>query len=186
MCYTDQIPEIHMDTNPSPLWKQLLGAIAGAGVALLLYGGYSRALPKLTAWLVVPQAQIEARQPAGVRTNRAVTDYDYGRFIARTQEIYRQFGAAPSRSSVPAQETQLAQANPPPPPAPSPIGGSGTVTQVRMRERVARMQQTAVQETVEPKHTDTLPSSGVGLWFGVVLAGAGAAGLSLRRKMKHL
>jgi len=173
-----------MDTNSSPLWKQLLGAVAGAGVALLLYGGYTQVSPKLTAWIVAPQANINAEQPGGVRTNREVSDYEYKRFVARSQEIYRQFAAAVPVQSSSASQAALAVV-PPPPPLSAPAG-TGAVTPVRVRQRVVPPPAEVVREQVVMERADNLPSSGVGLWLGCALAGIGAAGMVVRRRMKHL
>lgn len=170
-----------MNTNLPSLWKQLLGALAGAGVALLLYGGYSTVAPHLTAWVVAPQAYIDARQPGGVRTNSQVSDYEYSRFVARSQAIYRQFGAAPAQASASSQTAVAAIPAPPPPVA----AGTGTATQVRVRERMERIQAPA-PVVMPPERADQLPGSGIGVWLGIALAGLGAAGLMVRRRMKHL
>jgi len=46
----DQKPE---DDRP-PLWKQILGAVIGGGLALALYYGYEYAKPQVTAYLTLP------------------------------------------------------------------------------------------------------------------------------------
>lgn len=91
-CYNDQIQHTPMDSRP-PLWKQLLGAVLGAGVALLLYEGYSVASPVLTAWVVAPQSQIRAEHPGAVRVNEQVGEYSFNRMAARAKEIYQRFAA---------------------------------------------------------------------------------------------
>ena len=45
------------DTQKAPLWKQLLGAITGAAVALVLYEAYVIVTPKLTALVTLPTSQ---------------------------------------------------------------------------------------------------------------------------------
>jgi|GEM_PF-2043113 len=88
-----------MDTNtPSQrpsLFKQLLGAVGGAAIALVIYQGYSITAPVLTAWLVAPQSQIAAEHPGAVRVNQDVDEYTYNRVAARAQEIYQRFAAEP-------------------------------------------------------------------------------------------
>lgn len=44
------------DDRP-PLWKQILGAVVGGGLALALYYGYDFAKPKVTAYLTLPVAE---------------------------------------------------------------------------------------------------------------------------------
>ncbi|MDD5103603.1 MAG: hypothetical protein PHX93_04340 [Candidatus Peribacteraceae bacterium] len=86
-----------MDANTPPkrpsLLKQLLGAVGGAAVALLLYQGYAIGAPMVTAWLVAPQSQIDAAHPGAVRANREVSDYEFNRLTAKAKEIYQRFSA---------------------------------------------------------------------------------------------
>jgi hypothetical protein len=44
------------DERP-PLWKQILGAVIGGGLALALYYGYEYAKPQVTAYLTLPVAE---------------------------------------------------------------------------------------------------------------------------------
>ncbi|ALM10385.1 MAG TPA: hypothetical protein DEB30_01760 [Candidatus Peribacter riflensis] len=85
-----------METNntrrPS-LWKQLLGAVGGAAIALLLYQAYKVSAPIVTAWLVVPQSQIDAEHPGATRVNAEVSDYEFDRLTAKAREIYERFAA---------------------------------------------------------------------------------------------
>ncbi|MFH1443984.1 MAG: hypothetical protein ABIG34_01170 [Candidatus Peregrinibacteria bacterium] len=86
-----------MDTNTEPrkpsLLKQLLGAVGGAAVALLLYQAYKISAPVITAWIVTPQSQIAAEHPGSVRVNEAVSEYQFNRIAARAKEIYQRFSA---------------------------------------------------------------------------------------------
>lgn len=86
-----------METNTDPkrpsLLKQLLGAVGGAAIALLLYQGYKIGAPVVTAWLVVPQSQIAAEHPGSVRVDGVVSDYEYNRLAAKAKEIYQRFAA---------------------------------------------------------------------------------------------
>jgi len=89
-----------METNTEPrrpsLLKQLLGAVGGAALALLLYQGYKVGSPVVTAWLVTPQSQIDADHPGSVRLNSEVSEYEYNRLAARAREIYQRFSADPA------------------------------------------------------------------------------------------
>jgi hypothetical protein len=49
-----QAPET--DDRP-PLWKQILGAVIGGGLALALYYGYEYAKPQVAAYLTLPAAE---------------------------------------------------------------------------------------------------------------------------------
>jgi len=88
-----------METNNQPkrpsLLKQLLGAAGGATVALLLYQGYEIGAPVVTAWLIVPQSQIDADHPGAVRANREISEYEFNRLAAKAKEIYQRFAAEP-------------------------------------------------------------------------------------------
>ncbi|MDO8468636.1 MAG: hypothetical protein Q7S29_02655 [Candidatus Peribacter sp.] len=88
-----------METNTEPkrpsLLKQLLGAMGGAAIALLLYQGYKIGAPVVTAWLVAPQSQISADHPGAVRANREVSAYEFNRLAAKAKEIYQRFSAEP-------------------------------------------------------------------------------------------
>ncbi|MDA0376702.1 MAG: hypothetical protein O3A80_05370 [bacterium] len=53
---TPIIPTQPEDDRP-PLWKQILGAVIGGGLALALYYGYEYAKPQVTAYLTLPVAE---------------------------------------------------------------------------------------------------------------------------------
>ena len=88
-----------METNtPSKrpsLFRQLLGAVGGAAIALVLYQAYKVGSPVVTAWLVAPQSQIAAEHPGTARANREVSEYEFSRLTAKAQEIYKRFAAEP-------------------------------------------------------------------------------------------
>jgi len=88
-----------METNtPSKrpsLFKQLLGAVGGAAIALVLYQTYKVGSPVVTAWLVAPQSQIAAEHPGTARANTEVSEYKFNRLAAKAQEIYKRFAAEP-------------------------------------------------------------------------------------------
>lgn len=86
------------DTEPKrpSLLRQLLGAAAGALVALMLYQAYKISAPIVTAWVVAPQSQINADYPGSVRVNREVDEYQFSRIAAKAKEIYGRFAAEPA------------------------------------------------------------------------------------------
>ena len=51
-----ETPAPEGDDRP-PLWKQILGAVIGGGLALALYYGYEYAKPQVTAYLTLPVAE---------------------------------------------------------------------------------------------------------------------------------
>ncbi|MBT4120163.1 MAG: hypothetical protein HOG89_03710 [Candidatus Peribacter sp.] len=53
---TPIVPTQPEDDRP-PLWKQILGAVIGGGLALALYYGYEYAKPQVTAYLTLPVAE---------------------------------------------------------------------------------------------------------------------------------
>lgn len=77
-----------MPGSPPPLWKQLLGAVLGGGLALGLYYGYEYGKPRLLAYVTIP-----ASQESGVirvsDTDRESDTYD--RISARAKEIAEKF-----------------------------------------------------------------------------------------------
>lgn len=93
------IPSHTMETNTQPkrpsLFRQLLGAVGGAAIALVLYQTYKVGSPVVTAWLVAPQSQIAAEHPGTVRANTEVSEYKFNRMAAKAQEIYKRFAAEP-------------------------------------------------------------------------------------------
>jgi len=88
--------ETNTTTRRPSLFKQLLGAVGGAAIALVIYQGYSFTAPVLTAWLVAPQSQIAAKHPGEASANQKLDDYTQNRVAARAQEIYQRFAADPA------------------------------------------------------------------------------------------
>lgn len=180
-----------MDQPSSPLWKQLVGAMAGAGLALVLYGGYSVSAPVLTAWLIAPQSQIDAKHPGGVRSNDTMGDIQYKRFVSRSQEIYSHLAAEGDRplpTEINNQITVPASTPPPPPPVPQNVEATGAVlprVQVRVREMPPIRQPLPVTARREAVRSDQLPGSGIGIWMGATIAALGTLFI-LRRRLKHL
>lgn len=185
-----------MDTSSSPFWKQILGALAGAGVALVLYGGYATTAPHLQAWLIAPQTQINAVQPGSATVNDdGISDVKYKRFVARSQEIYTRFaadGAPPPLEQdhhidVPGPTPIDPSLLPPPPPA----GTGESVVNVHTEdvapapEKKRRVPVPDQSMNRRMEKTPALPSSGIGMWFATCLAGLSAGGLVMRRRLQR-
>ena len=54
---TPIVTETPETDDRQPLWKQILGAVIGGGLALCLYYGYDYAKPRVTAYLTLPTAE---------------------------------------------------------------------------------------------------------------------------------
>lgn len=54
---TNTTPATDTGDDRPPLWKQLLGAALGGGLALALYYGYETAKPTVTAYLTLPTVE---------------------------------------------------------------------------------------------------------------------------------
>lgn len=77
----------NMNTKPS-LLKQALGALAGAGVALAVYGIYSISAPHIQAYVLTPQSWLPERSEEDVAFNDENVDPEVAkRIVARTKEI---------------------------------------------------------------------------------------------------
>ncbi len=84
-------------THTTPLWKQLLGACAGAAVAVIVYEAFLLVSPRLEAWVALPTAPGVENQ---AQTNLNVTgDIDARRQQARNREIAERFAASSSAIS---------------------------------------------------------------------------------------
>lgn len=195
-----------MDTNtqsgrPS-LLRQILGAIGGAAVALLLYQAYSVSAPAITAWLMVPQSQIDAKHPGDVRVNGETDAYTYDRIAAKAEEIYRRFAAEPApRAAVFPQGIEVTQ------PLPQRSSASALSTEqteegAAVREQIAAPPPEGSSSSQDfapppvplpPPQTQTpivaslagseLPQSGVGTAAAAIMA-LGATAMARKRRAK--
>lgn len=93
-----------------PLWKQLLGACAGATVAVVVYQAFLFVSPQVQAWLTIPTAPGVTQQDKAVITG----DKDGERLARqeqRNRQILEKFGQAMSSSSVPVAMHAAAQSS---------------------------------------------------------------------------
>ncbi len=185
----------------TPLWKQLLGACAGAAVAVVVYEGFLFVTPHLEAWVTLPTAPGVTHQD---ETNlNTVNDIDAARQAARNREIADRFAAA-SSSDVPAvhaaavpSSSSSSSANS------SSVGGLravgeaakailGTGSSSSMRTSSVASSKSSTSSSAKSSersvpvvtkavpavpHADSLPKSGV----GVMMAAAAAFGASSER-----
>ncbi|MDD4287043.1 MAG: hypothetical protein PHO20_00570 [Candidatus Peribacteraceae bacterium] len=160
-----------METNNQPkrpsLLKQLLGAAGGAAVALLLYQGYEIGAPVVTAWLIVPQSQIDADHPGAVRANREISEYEFNRLAAKAKEIYQRFAAEPlpqaelSRTGI--EVTQPLAAH------------SSSIARVDLEDLVARSSVSSASSSVSSEASSSSSLSGSSVPAEMVVADAASS-----------
>lgn len=73
------------DDGRAPLWKQLVGAVVGGGLALALYYGYDYAKPQVTAYLTLPVAEGGRLFDLGAASiaDKSLEDDERKRFVSR-------------------------------------------------------------------------------------------------------
>lgn len=87
--------------NTPPLWKQLLGAVSGAAIAVAIYTGYKSVEP-LGAYLLPPgyHSSSSAAAGTGVRLNTTEVVERETRLNARAMEVASRFSAYRAGKSV--------------------------------------------------------------------------------------
>lgn len=173
-----------MSTNRPPLWKQVIGAVAGAGLALVLYSGYQEVVPQIQAYIQLQDWQLKPEGQAHVRpAAKGISEEDYLRLEQRTREIMEDLGA----KDVVAD--------------PEPMDHYAEEMEERIVDRIEkRLEQPAEGVSPLPAHlptpggqtpttphaiqgdpTPALPDSGVGILGAALLAGAGAGVMRMRK-----
>ncbi|MEI8229577.1 MAG: hypothetical protein WCG83_00380 [Candidatus Peregrinibacteria bacterium] len=192
-----------MDDRDLPypsLWKQLLGAGIGAGVALLLYGAYSTVTPHISAWLIAPQSQIVAQNPGGVAT--ATVDMpvaQYERLAAKSKAVYQRLAAqdlSPAQNdgqtvTVPGPLQTPPSFPPSPPLVVSEVQSSSSQNSLPLQNdtTVPAVQRSAQrrEERIQKMAGERLPSSGIGTTLVLLTAGMFAGVRTVRsRKERNL
>lgn len=195
-----------MSDRPS-LYKQIVGAVIGGSLGLLVYGGYQVASPKLTAWTSIPQQWLESNGEGSRVADKDRTDRTNMHFEVRAREIAKEFGAAyrnyqvedvtsafsSSSSTVSLEASSMGVV---------PFEGAtkADASAATMSEHVASSEASSqeqsesgrakavqelwnsdVMEKAPGPDAEDLPDSGIGLLGALVAAGAGAGGLRARR-----
>lgn len=208
-----------MDTNLNteersrpPLWKQALGAIGGALVALGIYTMYTEASPQVTAWLSIPWPN-DHRAPSGEVTVLDVDDYDaQDRIAAKAREIADRFSTRPMNVVEGEEEeedgrelaqTDTSDAVPEQPPYRSMIQqmssasssaasmeSSESFAESSMSEPMASSVAAEGQSSSQSSMTHIarvpeLPSSGIGMWIVGIAAFLAAIGYRFRKELKE-
>lgn len=82
-----------MSSSKPPLWKQLLGAVGGAAVALLLYGGYTFGERHLSAYITIPEMGIFSGDATPVRTSaRKIPEDEFERIALKARQVADTYG----------------------------------------------------------------------------------------------
>ena len=196
--------DTNTDDRPS-LGKQILGAVVGASVALLLYQGYQVSSGSISAWLTAPQAQIAAKKTGTAALAVDLIDTKkYDHIVARASEIYQQFspdepgkpaekidhqwvvpdsGVALNPSVIPSSSPATEAATPEAEPISSPLPEEKSSSSSSPAQPIpAKMPQYAeVQRRPVGKK---LPKSGIGLTLVTMAAGAFTGRSVVRKKGK--
>lgn len=149
-------------TSP-PLWKQLMGAGAGALVALAVYGVYEGVMPQLDAYLV-PKETLYKETLANVRHVPPQTQARFDRIAQKTRAMVEEFE---SQSDLNALQEELVE-----------IAAQKKIEPVSVPEP-----EITAAVTLMPETSPSLPQSGVAMSFGILAACAGGM-LSLRHRKK--
>lgn len=73
-----------------PLWKQILGAVIGGGLALSLYYGYEYAKPKVTGYLTLPPAERMYDLGASHIADKTTDEGNRKRLLSRNARVAQQ------------------------------------------------------------------------------------------------
>lgn len=191
-----------MSNKPS-LWKQLLGAVIGGSLGLLVYSGYQVASPAVTSWLTIPQQDLPSNGEGSRLADNDRTERTNSHFEARAREIAQEFGAAYKNYQVKEAAPEVSSASSEAASAGSSTGvipfegatasesfvsskaSSADPSADVEAERTRAVREMWKDENIEKApgpDTDELPDSGLGVLGALVAAGAGAGGLRARKR----
>lgn len=80
------------ENNRVPLWKQLLGAVVGGGLALAIYYTYDTVKPQVTAWIMLPAAEGGRTFDLGAASiaDKDLDDNQRKRFVSKNLQVAQQ------------------------------------------------------------------------------------------------
>jgi len=110
-----------MSQTTPPLWKQILGAVGGAAVALMLYTAWHAVSPHVSAWLIVPPT--ESPEAIVLSDPADKTQKEFERIARRAREIADTFGTlhAASEISEEPMQKEAVESEPTPVVEPAPV-----------------------------------------------------------------
>ncbi len=185
-----------MSSEKTPLWKQVIGAVAGAALAFAVYTIWDIAAPHLTAWTSIPPTTSD--QPS--RTAKVdVSEREYAHIAERARQIAAEFSDGPPvreqqedphavymeaktvqplpvRQISIEQEQVVEEVSIPEIPA---VQNEEQIEQVPPQEQVLMHQEAEAEAVIQD--TPALPSSGFGIWLCAIVALGAVAGLSEKR-----
>jgi|SRR3989338_3622825 len=199
-------------TRP-PLWKQLLGALGGAAIALALYSSYEAASPSLAAWLSIPK-ETPRSDTGDVAVPGSASEEMKKRIASRARAIAEEFSERPehpveeveavpseAESAFPVTESpsdsiaeQVADTAPVPTSEPSEeiweeAEEESVLSEWESPAPAIRLQahgreeDAIAQTSVQTPKAPSLPSSGVGVWLVSFLSILGAVGWKYRKRL---
>ena len=187
-----------MSSQTPPLWKQLLGAVVGGSLALVLYNAYTFIEPRLQGVLVLPQARIKTEHALDARrlAARDIPADRAARMTQRAREIAENL-AEHSAAVAPSDGTQYDAKKQDPVKRPKKaVTKRATVSvedAVEREELHPAVERTGISEYV-PVFYDTndapvsyaqqLPDSGVGLGSVALMSILGAGGAVWRKRRR--
>ncbi|MDD5469212.1 MAG: hypothetical protein PHO92_00205 [Candidatus Peribacteraceae bacterium] len=171
-----------MFKNQPPLWKQIVGAVVGGSLALMIYAGYHATAPqlsKLAGILVLPQDRIDATAKGEVGIADKTLDPDQiERIASRAQRIAADLSSDGTGS--PAQEMPIEI-------VPIELPQEQEIVEAWDAADTldAEWDESALEFTGNPAfygETAELPDSGVGAWLAALVALAGATAYITKKK----
>jgi len=173
----------------APLWKQLLGAVIGCSLALVIYSAYKFTGPKVTAWLYTPQSYVETTSDEAVRL--AETDLEEGevaRMNRRHAQIAKTYAKPGSKAAADVAPVDAEK---------DPWGATVKEWEKLEADLLGEPEPAPTVEPAPPppppvklpadskpiESSDQLPDSGIGTWIAALIALCGASGLLYRRKI---
>jgi len=193
------------ENTRAPLWKQLLGAVVGGGLALAIYYAYDTAKPQVAAWLMLPAAENGRTYDLGAANiaDKDLDDNQRKRFVSRNLQVANQlentdYGDSPMAAaddhsldiSWPgheAQEVPDAMMEDQPLPAEDTMQmDQNSMIQEQMATSDSYLWgnipgEETMQDS-EALNAPALPDSGFGIGFLVAGAAGGAASIRRRKK----
>ncbi|MDD3896867.1 MAG: hypothetical protein PHU04_03440 [Candidatus Peribacteraceae bacterium] len=170
-----------MFNKKSSLWKQVLGAVVGGSLALMIYAGYHATAPqlsKLAGILVLPQDRIDATAKGEVDVADKTLDPDQiERIVSRAQRIAADLSS--DGAAIPAQEMPIEI-------VPIELPQEQEITEAWDEMDTAGWDENELEFTGDPAfygETNELPDSGIGAWLAALIAFVGAAAYLAKKKL---
>ncbi len=191
-----------MSDAPIPLWKQCLGAVVGAAAALVIYGGFTLVMDQLPSIGAVVTSALPTEQTAEAVSSAPTNVQD---IVRRAREIAARNLAKESGQTVVESDTEADTAADDTemdvtekqdasavsykvlPVAANVVASSSSSKGAQPSVKSAASDATHAGAPVKATTTKSdLPSTGVGLWAGALVAMAGASLWHRKALASHL